>query len=169
MENDYSAVVEKIKSFVTPIEHGSVERDRDFNNKTDEEKTRDSLISDLLGHYVGAYKSKVTTQKLFRIILFCVSIAIIVAFTVIFIVVLAKFDFSADLKTTESLIGLISMCVTFLTSLIGVLKIIVKYCFPENDEKYITEIVKAVQQNDLENKKENLKHKIAMNDMYLKS
>lgn len=34
MENDYSAVVEKIKSFVTPIEHDFVERDRDFNNKT---------------------------------------------------------------------------------------------------------------------------------------
>ncbi len=85
---------------------------------------------------------------------------IIVAFASVFVSLLINFDFSTDLDTTESLVGLISVCVTFLTSVIGVLKIIVKYCFPENDEKYITEIVKAVQQNDLENKKENLKYKL---------
>ena len=33
---------------------------------------------------------------------------------------------------------------------------IVKYAFPEDDEKYITEIVKAIQSNDLENKKQNI-------------
>lgn len=39
----------------------------------------------------------------------------------------------------------------------------------ENDYSAVVEKIKAVQQNDLENKKENLKHKIAMNDMFLKS
>ena len=131
-------------------------------NKTAEENTRDEHISKLLEAYVDAYKSKTTTQKCFRFILFIVSMSIIVAFTSVFVSLLLNFDFTLDLATSESLIGLISVCVTFLTSVIGILKIIVKYCFPENDEKYITEIVKAVQQNDLENKKENLKHKLAM-------
>lgn len=131
-------------------------------NKTPEENIRDGHISNLLESYVNAYKSKITTQKCFRCILFLISMLIIVAFASVFVSLLVNFDFSSDLDTSESLIGLISVCVTFLTSVIGILKIIVKYRFPENDEKYITEIVKAVQQNDLENKKENLKHKLAM-------
>lgn len=51
------------------------------------------------------------------------------------------------------------MCITFLTLIVGVLTIITKYVFPENEEEYITRIVEIIQRNDLENKKENIKVK----------
>lgn len=57
----------------------------------------------------------------------------------------------------SELITLFSLCITFLTSILGLFKIITKFCFPENDEEYITKIVEAIQKNDLENKKENMK------------
>lgn len=36
-------------------------------------------------------------------------------------------------------------------------KIITKYVFPQNEEEYITHIVKSIQDNDLKNKKANIK------------
>lgn len=41
------------------------------------------------------------------------------------------------------------------------MKIITKYVFPVNDEEYITRIVEIIQNNDLENKKENIRIRIA--------
>ncbi len=153
--------LQKMFTTLNPDSKKSLKNDSGLNNnKTDEEKFRDNLISDLLLAYVKSYKSKVIAQKCFRFILFTISMMIVIAFATLFISLLINFDLSSDITSSESLIGLISVCVTFLTSIIGILKIIVKYCFPENDEQYITDIVKAVQENDLENKKENLKHKL---------
>jgi hypothetical protein len=42
--------------------------------------------------------------------------------------------------------------------IIGMLKIIVRYIFPENEEQYITKIVEDIQKNDLKNKRENIKN-----------
>ena len=47
---------------------------------------------------------------------------------------------------------------SFISLVIGLLTIITKYFFPESDEQYITKIVETIQQNDLENKKENAKN-----------
>ena len=55
-----------------------------------------------------------------------------------------------------------SVCLTFLTLIVGILKIITKYVFPVNDEEYITRIVELIQNNDLENKKENIRAKVAI-------
>ena len=51
---------------------------------------------------------------------------------------------------------LISVCITFLTLIVSILKIITKYVFPKKEEEYITRIVEIIQNNDLENKKENI-------------
>jgi H+/Cl- antiporter ClcA len=59
----------------------------------------------------------------------------------------------------KAVIQLISVCVTFLTLIISILKIITKYVFPEKEEEYITRIVEIIQNNDLENKKENIRVK----------
>ena len=42
---------------------------------------------------------------------------------------------------------------------------ITKYFFPENDEQYITTIVETIQQNDLENKRENAKNSNTLEDL----
>lgn len=56
------------------------------------------------------------------------------------------------------MVSFITTCVSFITLIIGLLTIVTKYFFPENDEQYITTIVEAIQKNDLENKRENAKY-----------
>ena len=57
------------------------------------------------------------------------------------------------MKCIGNVAKLISVCVTFLTLIVGIMTIITKYVFPENEEEYITRIVEIIQNNDLEHKK----------------
>jgi H+/Cl- antiporter ClcA len=86
---------------------------------------------------------------------------ILLAFTVALIVLVVRFDGSTNEKSIESVVQLITACVTFLTLIVSILKIITKYVFPANDEEYITRIVEIIQNNDLENKKENIRVRIS--------
>ncbi|WP_297998267.1 hypothetical protein [uncultured Oscillibacter sp.] len=56
------------------------------------------------------------------------------------------------------MVSFVTACVSFLGLVVSVLLIITKYFFPENDEQYITQIVKSIQENDLANKRENAKN-----------
>lgn len=132
-----------------------VKNDKELDNfKTEQETKRDEFITDLLMEYVNSCKDKfqfkkIYKEKLFKVCIFSIS-ALILLMIVICILLVCRRD-GLDL-----IIPFISTCVTFIGSFIGILKIIVKYIFPENDEKYITEIVQLIQNNDLANKKENL-------------
>ena len=124
---------------------------------TRQQKDRDSYISSLLKEYVEAYQDKRCTNKFYRKIIFfesSISLGIFIALfiSVIFMVFFHKFDTSI-----EGVLQLISLYLTFITLIFGILTIITKYVFPENDEEYITRIVESIQKNDLENKKENIK------------
>lgn len=57
----------------------------------------------------------------------------------------------------EAVVSLITVCVSYLVLVFGVLTIITKYVFPEKEEEYITAIVKLIQRNDLANKRENMR------------
>ena len=61
------------------------------------------------------------------------------------------------IRDRANVVQIISVCVTFLGLIIGLLQTITKYIFPENEEEYITRIVEMIQNNDLENKKENIR------------
>lgn len=61
-----------------------------------------------------------------------------------------------DVDITD-LISILPVHSSSLIALIGILKIISKYYFDTSDEKYITDIVKIIQENDFKNKKENIK------------
>lgn len=126
---------------------------------TGQQKQRDEKISELLSEYVEAYKYKNRSNKWYKGILLGVCMGILITFSIIFVILLLKLS-GADRKASiESAIELISVCITFLTLIVGVLTIITKYVFPENEEEYITRIVEIIQRNDLENKKENIKVK----------
>ena len=94
-------------------------------------------------------------------LLFGICILILLCFTVTLIALVLKFNGSTDAKSIESVVQLITVCVTFLTLIVSILKIITKYVFPANDEEYITRIVEIIQNNDLENKKENIRVRIS--------
>ena len=128
---------------------------------TKQQRARDKKITELLQLYVDAYNYKNKSNKWYKGILFGVCIFILLAFTVTLVVLVVKFNGSSDEKSIESVIQLITACITFLTLIVSILKIITKYVFPANDEEYITRIVEIIQNNDLENKKENIRVRIS--------
>ncbi len=81
-----------------------------------------------------------------------------------FIVFIRNVDFNGEANSIPEVIQFISVCVTFLGLIVGLLQIITKYVFPENEEEYITRIVELIQNNDLENKKENIKVHVKANN-----
>ena len=125
------------------------------NWQTEEQKKRDVKISELLTQYVKAYSEKVSfviskRNAIVELLLWAISILIITIVVITFIFCFAKNGIE------ENLIAIISSYVSILSLIFGLLTTITKYIFPENDEKYITEIVSSIQKNDLENKKLNI-------------
>lgn len=74
-----------------------------------------------------------------------------------FLYLLYNYPNMADTDAINNMVALITVCISYLTLVISILKIITKYVFPQNEEEYITRIVKSIQDNDLENKKTNIK------------
>lgn len=123
---------------------------------TDEQNMRDKQITRLLAAYVSTYEDKVRKNKEYRsnILWTCITI------TVLFAVVLALLPFQVLGGEMEAgdVVSFATACVSFLTLIVGLLHIVTKYVFPENDEEYITRIVEMIQTNDLKNKQENAKN-----------
>lgn len=123
--------------------------------QTVEQKKREREITRLLQEYVTAYGRKAQFQyKTRKTILraLCPTIVILaLAFGAAVYILIRN-----GIGNLEAFAGILSVCVTFAGLLLGSFNMIVKYAFPEDDEKYITEIVKAIQSNDLENKKQNI-------------
>lgn len=138
-------------------------------NKTPEENKRDGQITSLLSEYVRSYKGKVNFLDKYkkRFLNLAIVWASVLVVAVIWLPIACFLVLGSDAGTID-IAGVIASEVTFAGLVFGLLKIITTYIFSPNDEKYITEIVKAIQQNDLENKKENLKHKIAMSNIISK-
>lgn len=126
---------------------------------TKEQKKRDEYITRLLGKYVSFYENKIHHSKICRYIILIPCMVIIIAFSGLLIFLsLTVLSVDSDLKI-QDLVAFITACVSFISLIIGLLTIITKYFFPENDEQYITTIVEAIQRNDLENKRENARYK----------
>lgn len=132
--------------------------------QTGEQKTRDGLVTVLLKKYVDAYSNKISTQKRYRAVLLLLSASIIVLFSIAFLVLLLRSCFWPSQSHPESVVTLVSACVTFLVSVLGLTQVIAKYCFPENDEAYISKIVESIQNNDLQHKIANMRWNIEDNN-----
>jgi len=126
---------------------------------TVEQKKRDTQITELLTDYVKSYKNKVKHSTICRYFILVPCILIICAFAAMLIYFSFQILHSHSQIEVPDVVSFITACISFITLIIGLLTIITKYFFPENDEQYITTIVKAIQENDLENKRENAKYK----------
>lgn len=131
-----------------------------FNDKytTEEQKHRDTEVTKLLVAYVKTYENKIERNSHKQDILFYTCLAIIDVFAIIFIAAIVAAFLRITSVSYTGLATIITASVSFISLVIGLLTIITKYFFPENDEQYITKIVETIQQNDLENKKENAKN-----------
>lgn len=125
------------------------------SNQTREQKKRDEQITRLLTEYVDAYHEKAKTNQSFKGILFTVSIILfscLVSICILYILI----TMVRDRASVTDAVSLVAVCVTMIGSIAFLLEIIAKHIFPENEEKNITEIVKAIQNNDLEDKRINI-------------
>ena len=138
----------------------SNEMELNYNDRylTLEQKERDHKVSELLEYYVDSYKHKVDSSKGYRLALFVICMLIISSFAASFLVIVFKLISNDFIWKVETLIGFMTASLSFAGLIIGLLTIITKYFFPENDEQYITKIVELIQKNDLENKRENAKN-----------
>ena len=125
---------------------------------TDEQKKRDKTITGLLSDYALSYKKKVKHSTICRYVILVPCILIIVAFAIVFCCFAWRiFNIKTEIAIND-LAAFITACISFVSLIIGLLTIVTKYFFPENDEQYVTTIVESIQKNDLENKRENAKH-----------
>lgn len=136
--------------------------DGQFTDKyaTAEQKKRDQEITKLLKSYTDNYIAKSKSNRTYKFIIFITSIGILIIFFIMFLSLLYKFknvNIANNNDIVNNIISLITVCITFLTLVIGILKIITRYVFPQNEEDYITQIVNSIQDNDLANKKANIK------------
>lgn len=156
--NSYEEVFKEIIKSVDHIDDVKDDTNMRYIDKymTGEQKKRDKNITQLLDNYVKQYKYRNSSNKWYKNIIFGLCIAILILFCATFTILIFRLQGDNNL-TTEGVIQIISVCITFLTLIIGVLKIITKYVFPEKEEEYITRIVEIIQKNDLENKKQNIK------------
>ena len=127
--------------------------------QTDQQRHRDEMISILLDEYTESYKDKRKFRKERRNDLFSICATIIGGASVLFGLLILKVLISSQPMEIEGLVSFITACVGFLVLVIKLLEIITKYCFPENDEEYITRIVQSIQENDLQHKLANIDYK----------
>ncbi|WP_325214495.1 hypothetical protein [Oscillibacter sp.] len=155
---DYREVYQLLR--VSPFQKVKNEREMYFEDRllTREQKTRDALITKLLRSYVYAYEKKVWHSVICRYLILAPCMGIIVSFAWALGVFFRQLTGApAGIEMTE-MVSFVTACVSFLGLVVSVLLIITKYFFPENDEQYITQIVKSIQENDLANKRENAKN-----------
>ena len=106
---------------------------------------------------MDSYEKKVNSSIWYRVIILVVCIGVVIAFACAlryFAIRVANWENELQIS---NLVAFVTACISFVSLIIGLLTIITKYFFPENDEQYITQIVESIQKNDLENKRENAK------------
>ena len=62
-----------------------------------------------------------------------------------------------SISDLSALAAFVTAFVGFASLVFGLITVITKYAFPEDDERYIADIVKAIQDNDLSHKIANMK------------
>lgn len=127
---------------------------------TEEQRKRDKMITELLKTYMEAYKRKAKEGIWYRRVILGLCVGIIGGFAFMLWRLPGQFFGKEAGLEMEDMVSFVTACVSFLTLIIGVLHIITKYFFPENDEEYITRIVKSIQDNDLENRKETARSRL---------
>jgi len=130
-------------------------------NETDPKQTRQQRLRDeettrLYRQFVDSHEEKQKFARNKKNVIFWFCIVWVSLFTLA-CVVLSFYTIFYSPKSVNDIIMLISAIVPMVAAIVGTLNIVAKHVFPEDEEKNITEIVKAINDNDLKDKTENLK------------
>lgn len=148
---------ENLRSVMTVARNFSPSPAEDYHDpfQTTQQRARDEKITDLLEAYVESYRKKSTDREGYRSTIFSVCITIVILFALVFGWLLCAIFAEQSLSEIrlEGAAAFATACLTFLGLIVKLMEIITQFCFPANDEEYITRIVESIQNNDLKNKK----------------
>lgn len=130
--------------------------------QTEPQRHRDNLITNLLKEYANSFQNKAQEIKCDRLWL-KILFSILSGLLILSIVVISLRFVFGGVDNVEQTVSIVASLVTLGVTLLGIVKCIVTYAFPPNDEKCITEIVKLIQENDLKHKQELIKYEINKN------
>ena len=128
------------------------------DNLTYEQRNRDKVTTGLYRQFSEAHKEKQKFIKESKELIRSWCIGWVTAL-VAGCLILAGYIVFYSFRSPSDVVALIGALVPLVGAVIGMLNIVIKYVFPEDEEKYITEIVKIIYKNDLLNKQENIKKK----------
>ena len=153
----YPSVEDQIKDLLNSVSFNTAKDDDDLDTKyyqdpflTAEQDKRDEQLTRLLTAYVVSYEKKVKGSKCYPRII--IAITFFLGYSAIQVA-----NWQDELQISN-LVAFVTACISFVSLIIGLLTIITKYFFPENDEQYITKIVEIIQNNDFKNKQEIRSH-----------
>lgn len=156
LEKEYYSLMGEItlQSFKPVKDRNSLFKDK---YQTEQQSIRDRHITRLLKEYVDRFSNNNKEIKTDRTILKWFSL-VSLGFIILTILAVVLYSvLSRSISTWEYLTGLIASLITLCASLFGIINYIAARAFPVDDEKFITEIVKLIQENDLKHKQENIK------------
>lgn len=139
---DGKEITPKLKNEVTPTE----ELNPVIPNGSPYE-IRDVYYSQLLNNYIQEYGKRRKQIKWMRNWLFWLMLGllfgIITSCVVLFFVILCNFN-----STINEIVGLITVCVSFISTIITIPVIIAKSLFPEKEDNQIVDVLTALIEND---------------------
>lgn len=117
--------------------------------QTEEQLARDKTITEILNAYYNSYKKKQKVKSNCQCIIVIICFVFALASIICLMTLCLSFaKYPARFNDLNSVVALVGSLISFSGLVFGLITVITKFAFPENDEVYITEIVKAIQEND---------------------
>lgn len=110
-----------------------------------EQLERAQTVTVILQNYNSQQVDRNDYKKKMRPVMFWLLMVVILALTVGIVIFVA-----INKITTEAIVGIVSACVTYLGSLLTILIVIIKYIFPEDEDKNFNSLVTTIVDNDTE-------------------
>lgn len=103
------------------------------------------------------YKRQQDQRNIFKMrkqtVIFRFMLSLVFILTAAFLTSIVMVFRYGDQFNIKELVGIITCCVTYLSSIFTIFLIIVKYIFPKNEEKNFNELVKVIVKDDTERMK----------------
>lgn len=131
--------------------------------QTREQNSRDELITKILSEYLNNLSQRREENRKDRKLIKLLSL-ILLSFLTAAIIAISFLGVIKFNNSWQQIASVISSLIALSSYILGLIKIIAKRAFPVDDDKYITQIVKIIQKNDLKHKKENIKAQNSPNE-----
>lgn len=121
-------------------------------------ENREKAITDFITASVSAHSTRMKIRNVFQVIISSILLMTMVAFAGMFVYVIV-FSTKRQIHDVSVIVALIGSAGAFISSLFGLLLIVVKYVFPEYDDKNSMDLLKTAITTDFDYYKRNQEQK----------